>query len=457
MTCVPPSVPTTRGDTIVAIATPPGRGGIGIVRVSGPAVPTLAAALAGRLPAPGSATRCTFRDAAGEAIDTGLALFFAAPRSYTGEDVLELHGHGSPVVQDRLVARCLALGARPAKPGEFSERAYLNDKLDLAQAEAVADLIEAGSAAAARAALRSLSGEFSAHVSRLADELVALRTFVEAAIDFADEDLEFLGEGAVGERLGRLDAEFLALDGAAEQGRLLQEGATVVLAGRPNAGKSSLLNALAGHDAAIVTPIPGTTRDVLRERIDLDGLPLLLLDTAGLRASRDPIEAEGIRRAGAEMARADHILYLVDSGDAEALAALGHDIGGLPAGVPVTVVYAKADLGDGTGGVAASLPSVRVSVRTGAGLLALRAQLKAVLGYAPPESGTFSARRRHLEALRAARTHVTAARVQLERRTGTELVAEELKLAHERVGEITGTFTSDDLLARIFASFCIGK
>jgi tRNA modification GTPase len=454
---VPPSDPSRTGDTIVAIATPPGRGGIGIVRASGSLVPALAAGVIGDLPAPGVASLRRFRDADGATLDTGLALYFEAPRSYTGEHVLELHGHGGPVVLDLLVARCVALGARPARPGEFSLRAYLNDKLDLAQAEAVADLIDAGSAAAAKAALRSLSGEFSAHVTRIADELVDLRAYVEAAIDFADEDLELLGEAAIGDRLAALEAEFVALDRAAEQGRMLHEGATVVLAGRPNAGKSSLLNALAGHDRAIVTPIPGTTRDVLRERIDLDGLPLLLLDTAGLRDSPDVIEAEGIRRANEEMARADRILYLVDVADAAARAALPDELARLPVGVASTVVYAKADLGDAARDVAVPATTLHVSARTGAGLQALRAHLKDALGFAPPEGGTFSVRRRHLEALRGARAHVVAAREQLGRGNETELVAEELRLAHERVGEITGSFTSEDLLGRIFASFCIGK
>ena len=445
-------------DTIVARATPAGHGGIGIVRVSGPLVPTLVVAVIGALPEPGRAKLCRFLDRAGAPIDAGLALYFAAPRSFTGEHVLELHGHGGPVVMALLVERCLELGARAARPGEFSERAFLNDKLDLAQAEAVADLIGAGSAAAARAALNSLSGEFSAEVARLEAALIELRSYVEASIDFADEDLELLGEGGIEQRLARLELDFSALEAAAEQGRLLHDGCTLVLAGRPNAGKSSLLNALAGHDAAIVTPIPGTTRDVLRERIDLDGLPLTLLDTAGLREGPDEIEAEGIRRAEREMTRADRVLFVVDGADPGAIEGLGRDLAALPVAAAVTLLVNKADVARAAPlPVAAEQAVIHVSARTGAGLDTLRAHLKDVLGYRPPEAGAFSARRRHVDALRRAHAHATLARTQLCARTGTELIAEELKLAHDALGEITGRFTSDDLLGRIFASFCIGK
>jgi tRNA modification GTPase len=445
-------------DTIVARATPAGQGGIGIVRISGPLVPALAAGVLGTLPEPGRATRCRFLDSAGAPIDSGLALYFAAPRSFTGEHVLELHGHGGPVVMALLIERCLELGARAARPGEFSERAFLNDKLDLAQAEAVADLIGAGSAAAARAALNSLAGEFSAEVARLEAALIELRSYLEASIDFADEDLELLAEGGIEQRLARLESDFVALEAAAEQGRLLHDGCTLVLAGRPNAGKSSLLNALAGHDAAIVTPVPGTTRDVLRERIDIDGLPLTVLDTAGLREGPDEIEAEGIRRAEREMTRADRVLFVVDAADPGAIDGLVRDLAALPADVPVTVLANKSDVTRAaTLPVAAERMVIQVSARTGAGLDLLRAHLKDVLGYRPPESGAFSARRRHVDALRRAHAHAASARAQLQARTGTELVAEELKLAHDALGEITGRFTSDDLLGRIFASFCIGK
>ncbi|HUO79167.1 MAG TPA: tRNA uridine-5-carboxymethylaminomethyl(34) synthesis GTPase MnmE [Steroidobacteraceae bacterium] len=438
-------------DTIVAIATPPGRGGIGIVRVSGPAVAAVARGILGALPPPRRAVARHFRDARGESIDAGLAIYFPRPGSFTGEDVLELHGHGGAVVLDLLVARCLELGARPARAGEFSERAFLNDKLDLAQAEAIADLIDAGSAAAARAALRSLDGEFSARVHALEAGLVEVRVHVEAAIDFAEEDLELIAESGVARRLASLAAALDALAAAAEQGRLLQEGCTVVIAGRPNAGKSSLLNALAGHDAAIVTEIPGTTRDVLRERIDLDGLPLELMDTAGLREDPQRIEAEGIRRARAALARADHVLYVVDSTDPQALAALPAELEALGAGIPVSVVYNKTDRAAPPAG---GLP---VSALTGAGTPELRAHLKAALGYLGEGAGTLSARRRHRDALGRVAGRLAAARAHLNAGNGSELVAEELRLAHDVLGEITGRFTSEDLLTRIFASFCIGK
>lgn len=442
----------TPTDTIVAIATAPGRGGIGVVRVSGRAAGAIGHGILGPLPPPRHAAARRFRDADGTAIDAGLALWFPAPHSFTGEDVLELQAHGGAVVLDLLVARCIALGARPARAGEFSERAFLNDKLDLAQAEAVAALIDAGSAAAARAALRSLAGEFSARVHALEAGLVELRVYVEAAIDFGEEDIELLATGGVGERLAALERELEALAASAEQGRLLQEGCTVVIAGRPNAGKSSLLNALAGHEAAIVTEIPGTTRDVLRERIDLEGLPLLLLDTAGLRDRPERIEAEGIRRARAELARSDHVLYVVDAADAAACAALPAELAALAPGVPVTVVYNKADLEAPPAGEGAA-----ISALTGRGVPELRAHLKSVLGYRPGEAGVVSARRRHLDALGRTRGRLAAAALRLAEGAGTELVAEELRLAHDALGEITGRFTSEDLLGRIFASFCIGK
>jgi tRNA modification GTPase len=439
-------------DTIAAIATPPGRGGIGVVRVSGPAAAGIARGMIGALPAPRRAVARCFRDAAGAALDAGLALWFPAPHSFTGEDVLELHGHGGPVVLDLLVGRCIELGARPARPGEFSERAFLNDKLDLAQAEAVAALIDAGSSTAARAALRSLAGEFSARVHALEAGLVELRVFVEASIDFGEEDIELLEQGGVEIRLAALARELEALAASAEQGRLLQEGCTVVIAGRPNAGKSSLLNTLAGHEAAIVTELPGTTRDVLRERIDLEGLPLLLLDTAGLRDDPGRIEAEGIRRARAELARADHILYVVDAADPAARAALPGELATLAPDVPVTVVFNKSDLAAAPAGA-----GVSVSALTGRGLADLRDRLRTVLGYRPGEAGVLSARRRHLVALAATRARLASAAAGLAAGAGTELVAEELRLAHDALGEITGRFTSEDLLGRIFASFCIGK
>jgi tRNA modification GTPase len=444
------------GDTIVAVATPPGYGGIGIVRLSGPLTRALAEALLGDLPPPGRAVRRRFRDAEGGEVDEGLALFFAAPRSFTGEDVLELHGHGGPVVMELLVARCLELGARSARPGEFSERAFLNDRIDLAQAEAVADLIAAGSQAQARAALRSLSGEFSCAVNRLAARIIAIRRDVEAAIDFAEEDLDLPSGGATAAKLTELASEFAALERRAEQGRVLHDGYTVVIAGRPNAGKSSLLNALSGHDAAIVTTIPGTTRDVLRERIDLDGLPVTLLDTAGLRDGADAIEAEGVRRARLEIGRADRVLYLVDSADAAALAAWPRDRESLPPAAPVSVILTKCDLPPAPGPHPDAV-AARISVRGRGGLEALRAHLRHVAGYSAAETGTFSARRRHLEALRRASAAIAAARAALADHAGVEIVAEELRVAHEALGEVTGRFTSEDLLREIFSTFCIGK
>lgn len=439
-------------DTITALATPPGRGGLAVIRVSGPATARIAEAVLGGLPAPRAAVLRRFRDADGSALDTGLALWFPAPHSFTGEDVLELHAHGGPVLTDLLLARLTALGARLARPGEFTERAFLNDKLDLAQAEAVADLIEAGSAAAARAAQRSLAGIFSDEVHALVAGITRLRLFVEAAIDFPEEEgVDFLSDGRVAGELAELEADLARLLTRAEQGARLREGLTLVIAGPPNAGKSSLLNALAGHAAAIVTDIPGTTRDVLRERLDLDGVPLHLVDTAGLRLTADPIEQEGVRRARAEIARADAVLLVVDAREPAAGLALSTD---LPAGVPVLVVRNKIDLT----GVAAGpdADGVRLSALTRAGLEDLRAALRTLLRLAPSGEDAISARRRHLAALTRAAAHLQAATARLTARQG-ELVAEELRLCQQALGEITGEVTPDDLLGQIFASFCIGK
>jgi len=445
------------GDTIAAIATPPGRGGVGIVRVSGPDVPALAEKLLGRLPRPRQAGLHAFSDAQGEVIDTGLSLYFAAPYSFTGEHVLELHGHGGPVVMDLLLARVLELGARPARPGEFSERAFLNDKLDLAQAEAIADLIDSSTASAARAATRSLQGEFSDRVHGLTQALIELRTFVEAAIDFPDEEIDFLGEGEVQRRLGAVAGRVHDLLASTRQGCLLREGMTVVLAGRPNAGKSSILNQLSGRETAIVTPVAGTTRDILREHIQIDGMPLHVIDTAGLRESDDPIEQEGVRRAWAQIEQADRILLVIDDqeGFGEADRAL---LARLPATLPCTRVMNKIDLSGRAPGLAATADGeeVALSARTGAGIDALRDYLKAVMGYRDSAAGGFSARRRHLDALRRVSDHLERARGCLGAGSG-ELVAEELRLAQQQLSEITGEFSSDDLLGEIFSSFCIGK
>jgi tRNA modification GTPase len=440
---------TGGSDTIVAAATPPGQGGIGIVRISGPATRAIAEAMLGAVPPARFAHNAAFADADGRAIDSGLALFFPAPRSFTGEDVLELHGHGGPVVMDLLVRRAATLGARPARPGEFSERAFHNGKLDLAQAEAIADLIGAGSAQAARAAMTSLAGEFSREVTTLATQIMELRVFVEAAIDFPDEDAAFLESPEVHGRLSDIFARFERIGRAASQGRALSEGLRVVIAGRPNAGKSSLLNALAGHDAAIVTGIPGTTRDLLRERVDIDGLPIHVIDTAGLRDSRDAIEEEGIRRARAEMRRADLVLYVIDS----SAGLLGGELESPPEAPPVLAVWNKIDIAPPPAGH----PGIAISALTGAGLPELRERLKAAAGYRVGDAGVFSARRRHLDALLRAEDLAKSAAARLQERAGFELLAEELRLAQRALGEITGDVTNDALLGAIFAGFCIGK
>ena len=450
----------TRTETIVAAATPPGRGGVGIVRLSGPKVPEFAAIVLGDLPTPRRAVFARFLDARHEPIDAGLALFFPGPHSYTGEHVLELQGHGGPLVMEALVARLVELGARRAHPGEITQRAFLNDKLDLAQAEAIADLIDAGSREAVRAAMRSLQGEFSNMVRGLTEAVVDLRTYVEAAIDFPEEEIDFLADRELGDRFETVRSHFEGVEQSARQGRLLREGMTVVIAGRPNAGKSSLLNRLAGYDAAIVTPIPGTTRDIVRERIDIDGMPLHVLDTAGLRLEvSDEVEAEGIRRAQAEMRRADRVLFVIDVIDDPLGHAYTEERERLPGDVPVTLVFNKCDLSVGipVADTTAGPPRVTLSAQTGEGMDSLRAHLKLCMGYQTLDAGTVSARQRHLDALARARRHTEeAARQLLERRAG-ELVAEELRVAQQALNEITGEFTSDDLLGRIFSNFCIGK
>lgn len=450
-------------DTIVACATGAGRGAIAIVRLSGPAVPELAARLLGGLPSPRQATLATVRGQGGAALDEVLALHFPAPHSYTGEDVLELQGHGNAVLADALIAHCVELGARRARPGEFTERAYLNGRLDLAQAEAVADLIDAGSQTAARAALRSLQGEFSTRVQALVEALTDLRAYLEAAIDFPEEEIDFLAAPEVVARLTEVRTRLDAIQAGAQQGRVLTEGATLVIAGPPNAGKSTLMNRLAGYEAAIVTAVPGTTRDVLRERIHIDGLPVTLIDTAGLReeaTTADPIEREGMRRARAEVARADHVLFVVDGAADPQAQALAAERTALPVGVPVTLVFNKADLRVEEGAAAATraadATSLWISAATGTGIDALRTHVRQALGWNGEGAGTFSARARHLDALAEARRHVEQAAALLASRHG-ELVAEELRQAQKSLGEITGTVSSDELLGRIFASFCIGK
>lgn len=442
-------------DTIAAIATPPGRGGVGIVRVSGPAVAAIGHRLSGRLPKPRYATLTDFRSASGELIDHGLLLYFPAPHSFTGEDVIELQAHGGPVILDLLLQAVLAAGARLARPGEFSERAFLNDKLDLAQAEAIADLIDSASASAARAALRSLDGEFSRAVDRLREQLIALRLYVEGAIDFPEEEIDFLASGDIAQRLDAVRRTAQALLVVAKQGSVLRDGITIVIAGPPNAGKSSLMNRLSQRETAIVTDIPGTTRDILREAVTLDGIPLHLIDTAGLRDSDDPIEREGIERARREIGRADVILYLTDisqpSDGPDSAPAM------LAPGVPLIHVHNKIDLVPTAAASAATgEPHVYLSAKTGTGLPSLIDGIKQLLGLQPQMAGTFSARRRHLDALQRTLHHIECGQQRSDQGAG-ELVAEELKAAQDCLSEITGEFTSDDLLGEIFASFCIGK
>jgi tRNA modification GTPase len=445
-------------DTIVAVASAAGRGAVGVIRVSGPLAPQIAAGVLGALPAPRRAQFSKFLDARGRSLDEGLALYFPSPASYTGEDVLELQGHGGALVVDMLLKRLLELGCRMARPGEFSERAYLNGKMDIAQAEAIADLIDAGTTAAARAAVRSMQGEFSARVADLKDRITALRTYVEAAIDFPEEEVDFLSGDALRGRLSAVFGAFESITAAAHQGALLREGLNVVIAGKPNAGKSSLLNKLAQDEVAIVTDVPGTTRDVLRRQVYLDGLPVNLIDTAGLRRAMDVVEAEGVRRAHSEIAKADRVLYVLDGADSRASSA---ELEQLPPDVPVTLVFNKIDL-SGTSprfeaGDAAGPPRVYLSALNGAGLDLLRAHLKESAGYQDSESGVFSARRRHLDALRRARRHAQDAADILSNTRAFELFAEDLRLAQQALGEITGEFTSEDLLGEIFSSFCIGK
>lgn len=450
-------------DTIAAVATAPGRGGIGIVRLSGPLARQIGEHIANTTLRPRHAHFCTFRDTDGEALDTGISLFFPGPNSFTGEDVVELQGHGGPVIMDLLVRACIAAGARQARPGEFSERAYLNDKLDLAQAEAIADLINSTTEQAARNAHRSLQGEFSRLINELVEAVTRLRIYVEAAIDFPEEEIDFLADGRVAGELQVLTQRLQAVLVSARQGSLLREGMKVVIAGRPNAGKSSLLNALAGHDTAIVTAVAGTTRDVLREYIQLDGMPLHIVDTAGLRDSTDAVEQEGIRRAQAEIASADRVLLVLDM-TREYLHASPSELwplaaGTLPPGIPVTVIHNKCDLT----GVSPSLEQmdehtvIQLSAKQGHGLDLLRQHLKDCMGYHEGASGAFSARRRHLQALQQAADFLDSGRRQLEEAGAGELLAEDLRACHEALGTITGKISSDDLLGEIFSSFCIGK
>ena len=478
-------------DPIVAIATPPGRGAVGIVRVSGKAISPLVRALCGRDLKPREATYLPFVDAAGEAIDHGLALYFPAPHSFTGEDVLELQAHGGPVVMQLLLARCLEAGAeidpatklarlsglRVAQPGEFTQRAFLNDKMDLAQAEAVADLIDASTEAAARGATRSLSGEFSKEIHSLRDALIHLRMLVEATLDFPEEEIDFLQKADAAGQLTRLQATLARVMQRTSQGALLREGIKVVIAGQPNAGKSSLLNTLAGAELAIVTPIAGTTRDKVQQTIQIDGVPLHIIDTAGLRHSEDEVEKIGIERAWAEIENADAVLFLHDLvrwNDAANLAdaasyqaadaAIASQLASLlPKRVPVIQVWNKVDAAQATQTAAAiqtdnESVNITVSAKNGQGLETLRRTLLQVAGWQPAAEGVYIARERHVQALRQVSAHLDLADGQLKAKSqALDLLAEELRLAQNDLSAITGEFTSDDLLGVIFSKFCIGK
>jgi tRNA modification GTPase len=444
-------------DTIVALATPPGRGGVGIVRVSGPASEEIAQQILGCLPEIKKAHYGTFYAQNGNILDQGIALRFKAPHSFTGEDVLELQGHGGPIIMQWLIEEIIALGARPARPGEFSQQAFLNDKLDLTQAEAIADLISATSAQAAKSALRSLQGDFSKAIEHLVEQLISLRLYVEAAIDFPEEEIDFLSDGHIQQQLDLVKQQLTLVLEQAQQGALLREGMSVVILGQPNAGKSSLLNALSGEETAIVTDIAGTTRDIVKAEIHLDGMPLHILDTAGLRDTHDAVEQIGIARAWQAIEQANHVLVMVQAGDDidpkdQAI------IAQLPKNLSVTLIKNKIDL-------IKAQPSIRktalgyeiaLSAKHKQGLTLLIEHLKSIMGYKQTNESVFLARKRHLVALEKAQQHLFLAQTQLDLGAG-ELLAEDLRIAQDALSEITGRFTSDDLLGRIFSSFCIGK
>ena len=451
-------------ETIVAQATASGRGGVGIVRISGSLAGEVAQHLLGKIPAVRKAEYLPFKEnIAGQVLDQGIALFFKAPNSFTGEDVLELQGHGGQVVLDMLIKAVLTVpNIRLARPGEFSERAFLNDKLDLAQAEAIADLIDASSEQAARGALRSLQGEFSKQIHQLVEQVIHLRMYVEAAIDFPDEEIDFLSDGKVQKDLTGIIHQVEQVRSQAQQGSLLREGMRVVIAGRPNAGKSSLLNALAGRDAAIVTDIAGTTRDVLKEHIHIDGMPLHIIDTAGLRDSADKVEQIGIEKAWQEIAQADRVLFMLDSTDtkeSDPHKVWPDFIDKLPAKIGLSVIRNKADLSAEAIGQseANGYPVFHLSASNKQGINLLAEHLKDCMGFHASNEGQFIARRRHIDALERAAEHLYIGKDQLENHFAGELLAEELRLSQQDLNEITGEFSSDDLLSKIFSSFCIGK
>ena len=440
-------------DTITAIATAPGQGGVGIVRVSGNLARNIAEQLIGKVPSARFAHYTAFKNENNETMDNGIALYFEAPNSFTGEDVLELQAHGGPVVLDIILKRVLSLGARPAKAGEFSERAFLNDKIDLAQAEAIADLIAADSEQAARAAVRSMQGEFSSVIHQLVEELTQLRIHVESALDFPEEEIDFLADVAISNKLKEVQQKLQDVKISAQQGRLLKEGMTVVIAGKPNAGKSSLLNKLAGQETAIVTEVAGTTRDILREHIQIDGLPLHIIDTAGLRESDDVVEQEGIKRAKEMIEKSDRVLFMVDINDDDKSM-----LDSLPKHVGKTIIYNKIDKVNRTAEIIEEeTTEIFLSAKTGDGIELLKQHLKNCMGYQQKNEGQFIARRRHLDAIDRAEEHLLIADKNLHMLQAGELLAEELRFAQEALASITGEFSSDDLLGRIFSDFCIGK
>jgi len=447
-------------DTIAAIATASGSGGIGVVRVSGPASQAIAQGILGSCPAPRHAAYLPFKEADGTVIDRGIAIYYTNPHSYTGEDVLELQAHGGPALMQLLLARCLALGARQAEPGEFTRRAYLNEKLDLAQAEAVADVINASTAEAARSAMRSLSGEFSQRIHAMLQRLVDLRMYVEACLDFPEEEIDFITQGRVAEKLAAITEELHAVFKEAQQGNLLREGIQVVLVGQPNVGKSSLINQLAGEEVAIVTPIAGTTRDTIKSVIQINGVPLHIIDTAGLRDTNDEVEQHGIARTWRALENANIALLLVDvaHGITQAEKSI---LNRLPAVLPKIWVHNKIDLGTEAPKIELQITDsqleeahIHLSAKTGVGMDLLRAHLLKLAGWQATGEGVFMARARHLEALKTVDDHLNQAKQQLAQ---AELVAEELRVAQDALNTITGAFTPDDLLGEIFSRFCIGK
>ncbi|MBQ0723791.1 MAG: tRNA uridine-5-carboxymethylaminomethyl(34) synthesis GTPase MnmE [Cycloclasticus sp.] len=445
-------------DTIAAIATASGRGGIGIIRVSGAKTRQIARAIIGTQLDPRKAYHKPFKAQDGSTIDTGLALYFQSPASYTGEDTLELQGHGGPVVMDMLLRRTVELGARLARAGEFTERAFLNEKLDLTQAEAVADVIDAGTEQAVKSAQRSLQGEFSSHINTLQEAITQIRLYVESAIDFSDEDIDFLASDELAKKQQRVQQLFLQIQRVAKQGSLLREGITVVLAGSPNAGKSSLLNALTERDTAIVTNVPGTTRDTLKEQIQLDGMPLHIIDTAGLRETVDVVEQEGVKRAHKAIQSADRVLLVIDDRERETVS-LEQRLIDIPKTIPVTVVFNKIDLTGAPAGLFSDrdVPEINLSIKNATGLDALRNHLKQIVGFEAGDQGVFMARRRHLDALKRADTLYTEGTRQFIEHQAGELFAEDLRQVQNALSEITGSMSADDLLGEIFSSFCIGK